>query len=336
MTPAIYDIVKPFTGKTDRLALFSIIADEIYFLPHFLRHYRGLGVREFYFLIDRSTDGSFEFLMAQPDCAVLTSRFKFKDRLTLHFGDKSIQRRFADVCRFLIPRDLFKGRWGLVADADEFLVLPGGADDLNAFVDRLDAHGLDACRGMMVDCYPATLADIDRYDASIDPFQIAPFYDLVPVDWPDGAIHPVSLAHQMSVRSRINARLIETFPQLADVLKDGGSDMLHKIPLLRWTDRTLVSDAHTANHRPSDRVQVALAHFKFYPGWEKKVNGALEHQQYARGSVKYRPLGYAAKYLREWPLRNDATLALPPASVTLDSRIVFDSLGSASTIETPT
>ena len=300
MEPRIYELVKPFKGEPNKLALFSIIADEMYFLPYFLRHYRALGVREFYFLVDSSTDGSQEFLLAQPDCAVLSSQYKFKDRINLRIGGKVIQRRFADICRFLIPRTLFIGRWGLVADADEFLLLPGGATDLVAFVDRLDQHGLDCCRAMMVDCYPRRLADIDQHEPTTDPFRLAPFYDVVPVDWPDGAIHPRHLEHGVSVRSRINAKLMAMYPHLADALSESASDMLHKIPLLRWTERTLVSDAHTANHRPSDRVQVAFAHFKFYPGWERKVSGALTQKQYARGSLKYRPLGYAAKVLRDW------------------------------------
>lgn len=329
MEPRIYELVKPFEATPNKLALFSIIADEMYFLPHFLRHYRALGVREFYFLVDSSTDGSQEFLLAQPDCAVLSSQYKFKDRINLHIGGKVIQRRFADICRFLIPRTLFIGRWGLVADADEFLLLPDGADDLNAFVDRLERHGLDCCRAMMVDCYPQTLADVDRYDHETDPFRIAPFYDVVPLDWPDGAIHPRHLKHDVSVRSRINAKLIAMFPSLAEALSESASDMLHKVPLLRWTDRTLVSDAHTANHRPSDRVQVAFAHFKFYPGWERKVSGALTQKQYARGSLKYRPLGYAAKVLRDWSLKHDQSMTMAPEHAVMDARVAFDRLEPA-------
>ncbi len=326
MAPDIYDVVKPFPGPPGKLALFSIIGDEIYFLPHFLQHYRRLGVYEFYFLVDRSTDGSLEYLLAQPDCAVLSSRFKFKDRLTLHIGGETIQRRFADVCRFLVPRTFFQGRWGLVADADEFLLLPDGGTDLNAFVDRLGRHGLNACRAVMVDFYPRTLADIDRHGHADEPFRVAPFYDVVPIDWPDGAQHPVALAHEVSVRSRINARLIHSFPQWADELKEGAPVMLHKVPLLRWHAHTLMLDAHTTNHAPSDRVQVALAHFKFFPGWQHKVAGALTEKQYARGSVKYRPLAHAATHLRDWPLANEHSIEWPSQGTAIDRQLSYDRL----------
>ncbi|MEN9317217.1 MAG: hypothetical protein RIS35_3610 [Pseudomonadota bacterium] len=322
----IYEVLKPFPGARGGFALFCIIGDEIYFLPHFLKHYRSLGVTEFHFLVDRSTDGSLEFLLEQPDCAVITSRYKFKDRLRLRIAGETIERRFADISRFLVPRDFFMGRWGLVVDADEFLILPKEFSGLDSFVNHLDRHGLNSCRAVMVDFYPAKLADLDRHDRSENPFRIAPYYDLVPIDWPDLALRPVKLHHEVSVRSRINARLIECHPQLSDHLKDGAPVMLHKVPLLRWDKGTIILDAHTANHTPSNLVQVALAHFKFFPGWERKVTGALQEKQYARNSVKYRPLAYARQLLSDWPLCNDATQQISLNDRTIHRQLAFDLL----------
>ncbi len=59
--------------------MFSVVRNEMYFLPHFLQHYRTLGVRDFWFLDDRSEDGTREFLLAQSDCGVMPSRFSWQE-----------------------------------------------------------------------------------------------------------------------------------------------------------------------------------------------------------------------------------------------------------------
>lgn len=115
------------------VAVSTIARNEAYFLPHLLRHYRGLGVREFWFLDDPSTDGTREYLLAQPDCAVVSAN--------LRYGDSVGDVRFGVVVKTLLPRELLRGRWVLGVEADEFLVLPRPFATLDGLAGALDAAG---------------------------------------------------------------------------------------------------------------------------------------------------------------------------------------------------
>ena len=53
--------------------LFCMVYNEEWFLPHFLEHYRALGIRHFVFYDDESTDSTRELLLAQDDCTVATA-----------------------------------------------------------------------------------------------------------------------------------------------------------------------------------------------------------------------------------------------------------------------
>ena len=70
-------ILKKNLAHPRGIALFSIIRDEMYFLPRFFAHYRQLGVDDFLIYDDRSIDGSTDFLIAQSDCTVLTGSYKY-------------------------------------------------------------------------------------------------------------------------------------------------------------------------------------------------------------------------------------------------------------------
>src|SRR5206468_6015764 len=70
-------IIKKSVLSRHGVGLFSIIRDEIYFLPKFFEYYRQLGVNDFLIYDDRSADGSTEFLVSQPDCTVLSGPYTY-------------------------------------------------------------------------------------------------------------------------------------------------------------------------------------------------------------------------------------------------------------------
>ena len=63
--------------------LTSVVKNEMFFLPAFLAHYRALGVRRFVFLDDRSTGGTRQYLLEQPEGMVLGSGRRFGDIVSL-------------------------------------------------------------------------------------------------------------------------------------------------------------------------------------------------------------------------------------------------------------
>ena len=55
----------------------------MYLIRSFLDHHRKLGVDQFIIVDDRSTDGTREWLVAQPDCLVMESPFAYGEPVTL-------------------------------------------------------------------------------------------------------------------------------------------------------------------------------------------------------------------------------------------------------------
>src|SRR5688500_9282519 len=75
--------VKHGTVKNHEVNLYAIVRNEMFFLPAFFDHYRGLGVEQFIILDDKSDDGTSEFLLSQTDCVVLTTGAAFGEQVTV-------------------------------------------------------------------------------------------------------------------------------------------------------------------------------------------------------------------------------------------------------------
>src|SRR6188472_4186589 len=58
-----------------------IVHNAMYFLPAFVAYYRRLGVDRFVVLDDRSTDGTPEYLAAQPDVMVVESAIRYFEEI---------------------------------------------------------------------------------------------------------------------------------------------------------------------------------------------------------------------------------------------------------------
>jgi hypothetical protein len=177
---------KPEAGQS-RVTVFAVVRNEMYFLPHFLRHYRDLGVREFWFLDDRSTDGTREFLLAQPDCGTIEAN--------LAFGDRVAHTRFGVAAKTLVPRAaLLQNRWVLMVDADEFLSLPQAFASIDVLVAALERAGLKVARAAMLDFFRIHCACSPDASPDSNPFALCPNFDAwQTMDWPDGAREPTGM-----------------------------------------------------------------------------------------------------------------------------------------------
>jgi hypothetical protein len=310
-------------GNPADVALFAIVRNEMYFLPHLLRHYRALGLREFYVLDDRSDDGTREFLMAQPDCVVIESNKTF--------GEQIGKLRFAEAVKTMLPRRLLQGRWVLIVDADEFLVLPPGVDTVQALAMRLDAQGLRSARALMLDFFPSTLRTLENAAPDADPFTLCDWFDaLSQVDWPDGRHEPLTISRKESVRPRMLHQLLADGVDLRALLGPYSHAQITKVPLVRWGPRTHMSSAHHVNVPPSDRIQLVLAHFKFYPGYRKRIANAVAAGGYWRDSVEYRFLDIATRILADWPLPGPRSRRFRGAADLVDAAMLFARLDQPS------
>lgn len=116
----------------------------------------------------------------------------------------------------------------------------------------------------MLDFFPDSLRALERVAATDDPFAFCPWFDAyLTVHWPDGAPRPLRLSKGDGVRPRMLARLFESAVELPEFLRDYEVAATWKVPLLYWGEDSRMLTPHVASERISDRVQLALAHFKF-------------------------------------------------------------------------
>ncbi len=111
-------------------------------LPDFLAHYRSICTPSFLIVDDHSTDGSREYLRAQPDVTLfqpvegaefLKERAIWKSGLLDHYG---------------------AGKWCMAPDIDEHFVWPGMPErTLAQYIAQVEAEGAEAVASLMIDMY---------------------------------------------------------------------------------------------------------------------------------------------------------------------------------------
>jgi len=290
------------------IPLFAMMRDETYFLPHFLRHYRRLGVGSFAICADRCGDAFMAMLEAEPDVSILIARDSaYGDAFGLR--PSGLPRRLIQAVKEYMSNTLFAGRWHLVCDADEFLVLPPPFDALAAYVGALDAQGLACSFATMVDFYPERLTD-RNFGPQTDPFAGAPYFDGGPYYSFDPAAGRMNNL-RWGVRGRIWSALLARAPDEArQFIRRHGAytpAKTFKFPLLR----TSAGVQRVGDHNVSPDARVAsccaLAHFKFYPGLDEKLATALREKQYFRGSIEYALLDLALRQIADHSLLDAAS-----------------------------
>jgi hypothetical protein len=282
-------VVKPQRSPFTGLGLFSVVRNESYFLPFFFSHYRSLGVEHFLIYDDRSDDETRDFLHAQADCTIVTSEHRFGDE----FG---AGRRLPLALKESVPETAFPGKWALTVDADEFVVLPSEFRDLVELTRHLDQRSALFATAPMVDFYGATLAD-RAYPRSLSPFEGAPYFDAGPYYAWTGETHPQRFV--AGVRFRLMAALRHRFPQAFASIYNGDPTpaALWKTPLLKHGLGVTRLGDHGVRAIPTGDVEIALAHFKFYPDLDAKIRSALSEGQYYNASMEYRFLEAATRLM---------------------------------------
>ena len=148
---------------------FVCVRNERLRLPAMLEHHRRLGIDTFYVVDNGSTDGSVEFLLAQPDVHLWTSTGSFADA-----------RYGTDWLLHLMSEHRVEG-WRLVIDADELFVYLGYEHlSIGDLCRSLDAEGADALLAVMVDVYSDRPVAETAYEAGVDPLTVCPWFDRRP------------------------------------------------------------------------------------------------------------------------------------------------------------
>jgi hypothetical protein len=175
-------------------------------------------------------------------------------------------------------------------------------------VAALEKNRQPYCLAPMVDLHPASLSE-RNHSPNVGPFTHSRYFDAGPYyTFPNGSRHPVA-AHR-GIRQRLLECLALRYPaELAAIVgkvPPVPPDNI-KSPLLLHGAGRVRRGSHVISGDVSGRINVALAHFKFYPGLDAKIAAALRERQYFRGSIEYRLLALALRKLENEDMRVKCT-----------------------------
>lgn len=257
-------LVKEMERKQDggEPAILCVERNEMRRMPEFLRHYRKLGVKAFLITDNGSTDGTYEYLMEQPDVRLYRT-----DRIY------NSQRKTGWQNRMVADYGLSK--WYLQVDADEFAWYPEAVSmSLPDYVAALAGKKIYAAKAIMLEMYPRGIIGDDAvsaenfqqeycyFDGDNDNYE----YDPDTRRFCGGFLKRV-LGEEYALQCKTPLFFCDR----------GGYRMVigshHIFPLY---------DDIIADYR------LILRHYKFLPGDGDKIREAIKRGNYANGSRLYK------------------------------------------------
>jgi glycosyltransferase involved in cell wall biosynthesis len=254
------------------------IKNEALRAPYYVSYYRKLGFDAFIFIDNGSTDGTHEFLLAQPDCHVFETSESFG---ASHGGLPWINHALDEYC---------DGRWVVVADADEILVWPGSEHEtIQTLTRRFDALGWEALFTILLDMYS------DKPFGSIGYRPGAPFIDYCPFfdGGPYGFKRAKTIPHRQ-LYGGVRARMFRAVNAKAH------PPTVSKIPLIKWRkgQRFVLSTHALLSPVKLARMRGGLLHFKLFDDFLEKCQTESVVAEYFNRGREYRVLNRAIRQSR--------------------------------------
>jgi glycosyltransferase involved in cell wall biosynthesis len=253
---------------------FVTLRNEALRLPHFLQHYRRLGVDHFIVVDNASDDGSLALLRGQPDVSLWVTDAGYK------------QSRFGLDWLTWLQRKHGSGHWCLTLDADEVLVYPyHETRNLRALTEQLQAEGRQAFGAMMLDMYPKGPLAAQDYTPGQDPTEVLPWFD--------------AGNYMVQVQPRLGNLWIQGGPRARHFFADQPrlAPTLNKVPLVFWRrGYVYVNSTHAILPRRlngvfdttgGERISGILLHTKFLPQIVEKSAEERQRQQHFANSSLY-------------------------------------------------
>jgi hypothetical protein len=239
----------------------ACMRNEMQMLPMFLEHYRKLGVGGFLVVDNVSDDGTLAYLAEQEDVAAFFSDAPYS---STQYG---VTWQRALMAHFRL------GRWSLVADCDEFLVLPDGVPSIPDLLSRDAFAGADAARVFMLDMYPegplseATLASGSPF-AELTHCEREPFLS----GWvPGGVTWTSALRHRLIPGMRHTMFVAQKYA------------LLNYRPWMRLSEGL----HHGSDLRPA-ACDLVFGHFKYHAGFHGRVRAEVVRAEHFNGAEEYR------------------------------------------------
>jgi hypothetical protein len=237
-------------------------------LPWFVDYYRKLGVNRFFFIDNDSSDGTFEWLMEQPDVHVWHSALSFK---LSNFGSSWFE---------LLLRRYGQGHWCLTVDIDEFLIYEGSPErTLQAFCQDLEKRGKQVATGVLLDLYGDRPVSETIYRENDDPLVHCPFFDR-------------NFCHSRTEKQGMYQNQTIFFGGVRQrVFPAEHSYLLSKAVLMRYErDVVLTSGQHLTNIAEPlmAKEEICLLHFKFFASVVDYAKIEAEREIHAMAGEQYK------------------------------------------------
>lgn len=226
------------------ILLFCVMRNESERLPHFLDHYRKLGVTHFIFVDNGSSDGSDQLVSAEPDCSLWQTSASYK---ASRFG--------IDWINYLLSR-FGTGHWCLTVDVDEiFTYRRSDQVKLQRLTKWLERSRHKAFGALMLDMYPDRAVGDVPYQARADPLLHLKWFDAGPY-----RAQRQELMRNLWVQGGARERVFfqETPRQ---------SPTLNKIPLIKWQRSfAYVNSTHSMLPRDLNGAYISMEGHKMPSG----------------------------------------------------------------------
>lgn len=243
----------------------AVVRNEMVMLPHFIDYYRALGISTFIFVDNCSTDGTREYLLAQPDVITYSTDTEYNKS---HYGVTWQHTLLGNLCL---------NKWVLLADADELLVYENCESvQIGEYLKTLDEAGAEGALLYMIDMYPYDDLD-DACFSKGKPFDVAPYFDkcaLRELVFGGGAFsNSINIVNGLRHRlapTRINAYVSQKYA------------LFKYRPWLRLTEGI----HYVANMKVAERPAF-FAHFKYHAAFKEKVITEIKRKQHYNGAEEY-------------------------------------------------
>jgi glycosyltransferase involved in cell wall biosynthesis len=245
----------------------AVLRNESARLPYFLEYYRNKGIGTFLVVDNGSTDGSFEFLLRQPDVYLWQSGLSFQ---RANFGAGWFEP---------ILRMHGQGHWCLIVDADELLYYPEcERRTIPDLCRSLDLKQKRAFRAIHVDMYSDVTIEETHYTSGRPFEEVCPYFDREFFHTSEENAGPFrnQTAYFGGVRQRVFG---------------GGDYYLSKVPLLKYGEDTILAGGQHWTNLPGPQIADetgCLLHFKFFSSFHDYVSQEAGRKEHSGGATQYR------------------------------------------------
>ena len=259
--------VRSIPDTKDEIRAFLVVRNEELRLPSTLRHHRSLGVHRFFVLDNESTDGTLDYLAAQPDVHVFSTFERYS------------QSHYGIVWANELLNEFGKGHWTLTIDADEQFIYPHYEQfRLPLFCRYLDDTGADAVPCLLLDMYSdAAVQDTVHYPSN-SLLGTCGYFDLAPY-----RITRVRACPYLEIYGGVRERIFQK------VGADYHPPTISKVPLVKWkSGMEFLCSTHFLSTARISPILATLQHFKFLSDFHERVQVEVARGEHFAGAREYR------------------------------------------------